>query len=400
MGKMSILAIAVGLICGAFKQPASSQSHRHRTAQRGSVIEVEQIGAIDRTKLQSIAAELPGGIAVANGARLLRVTYWTIWKGRAARASGLVALPDGTAAKGVVMYLHGTNATRALAPSQPRRVDGNEETAVFAGSGYVVVLPDYLGLGASTVPQPYLIVQPQVDASIDLLRAVTWVRRANRDIGQDFKIQSKLMMMGFSQGGQVVAGVHRAIERQPLPDYRLAGSVGIAGPYDLLTASRQIATQTRCRPCVGYLTWAAYAYATYYGRPLSAVFWPGYARAVPPLFDGSKTAAEIGAALPEDPAAMFRPAYLAAMRGDGDNWFTAALRRNQTYAWAPVAPFRLYVGDEDHDVPPAASRALFDYARKRGGAVRLFPVQADHQGSAALAYAPTLAWFDTLAKGR
>lgn len=350
-----------------------------------------------QTKLQGIASEFPGGIRVRNGARLFRITYWTVLKGVPERASGLLAAPLApSATKGIVMYLHGTNATRALSPSQPGRADGNEEAAVFAGNGYAVVLPDYIGQGVSKVPHPYLIVRPQVDASIDLLRAA---RRASAKLGVGWS--PNLFMMGFSQGGQVVAGVHRALEGQRLPGYRLRGSVGIAGPYDLRCTSLPKAIENRCRRCVGYLAWAVYAYSAYYGHPLGEAMKPAYADIVPKLFDGSKSAEEIGAVLPEDPGEMFQPKFLATMRTGGDDWFARALARNETYAWIPVAPFRLYFGEADVDVPPSASKAFFDYAKARGGSVSLHPlVRADHPTSASMSYAPTLKWFDELARSR
>lgn len=398
--KMLILAAALsafGVAGHAAGVPARPTHAERADTRRGTLIDVAPLGTMDRARLQAIAAEFPGKIAVRDGARLFRVTYWTVLKGAPVRASGLVSIPLGGApAKGVVVYLHGTNATRALAPSQPDRVDGNEETAVFAGNGYVTALPDYIGQGLSTVPHPYLIVQPQVDASVDLLSAVRTVVARLR-----VKASPDLFMMGFSQGGQVVAGVHRRLERNPLPGYRLRASVGIAGPYDLRGTSLPKAIENECRQCVGYLTWAVYAYAGYYGHPLAEAVQPAYLTAVPNLFDGTKTANEIGAALPDDPKDMFRPEFLTIMRSAGDNWFTRALTENETYAWRPVAPFRLYFGEDDVDVAPAASRAFYDYAKARGGNVSLHPLAgADHQGSAAQVYAPALQWFDALARPR
>ncbi|RYG38454.1 hypothetical protein EON81_03635 [bacterium] len=398
MDRVSVAAIVVSLLAGSGRaHAAAGPAAGSGPSRRGTLIRVEPLGTMGQARLQGIAAEFPGNIPVRNGARLFRITYWTVLKGVPTRASGLLATPlAASPPKGVVLYLHGTNATRALAPSQPDRVDGNEETAVFAGNGYVVVLPDYIGLGVSKAPHPYLIVRPQVDASVDLLRAV---RRAVPKLG--VRWSPSLFMMGFSQGGQVVAGVHRALERHPLPGYRLKGSVGIAGPYDLRRASLPKAIESQCRQCVGYLTWAAYAYATYYRRPLGQVLKPAYAGIVPKLFDGSKLATEIGSALPDDPKVMFQPEFLAAMRSGGDNWFTRALAQNETYAWAPVAPFRLNFGDRDVDVSPSASRSFFDYAKEHRGNVSLHPLtNADHQASASMSYAPTLKWFDELARTR
>jgi pimeloyl-ACP methyl ester carboxylesterase len=292
----------------------------------------------------------------------------------------------------VMMYLHGTTSTRALSPSQPDRADGEAEAAIFGGNGYYVVLPDYIGLGVSRDPHPYIITKPLVDDSIDMLKAV-------RQIAADRKLSwsPNLFMMGFSQGGQVVAGVHRELDRRPLRGYRLKASVGVAGPYELRKTSLPKAIEAECLKCVGYLAWGASAYATYYSHPLSDALKPAYVNVVPKLFDGSKTAGEIGAALPAKPEDMFQPAFLKAMRTNGDNWFTKGMDRNETYRWAPVAPFRLYTGENDIDVTPLSSKMFFDYAKPRGGSISLHSLGAvDHMASISLTMAPALKWFEEL----
>lgn len=375
-------------------QPVSAAAVQ-KTQQRGSVVSVERLGVIRQANLQKIAAEFPGGITVKQGVELFRVTYWTVLKGKPTKASGLFVAPQNVEqVKGVMMYLHGTTNTRALSPSQPDRADGAAEAAVFAGNGYYVVLPDYIGLGVSQKPHPYIITKPLVDDSIDMLKAV-------RRIAADGKLNwsPNLFMLGFSQGGQVVAGVHRELDRRPIRDYRLKGSVGVAGPYELRKTSLPKAVESNCLKCVGYLAWGAYAYADYYGYPLSSALKPAYVNIVPKLFDGSKTMWEIGAALPAKAEDMFQPEFLKAMRTNGDNWFTKGMDRNETYRWAPVAPFRLYTGENDIDVTPLSSRTFFDYAKRRGGNISLNSLGAvDHMASISLTMAPALKWFDELSK--
>jgi pimeloyl-ACP methyl ester carboxylesterase len=393
--KTLALALALATIANCVPtQPLHASTVSHKM-QRGTVISVETLGRLSQEKLQKMAAELPGAISARQGVELFRVTYWTVFKGKPTKASGLFAAPQGAApAKGVMMYLHGTNNTRAMSPSQPDRADGDTEAAVFGGNGYYVVLPDYIGLGVSHEPHPYVITKPLVDDSIDMLKAV-------RQIAKDRELSwsPSLFMMGFSQGGQVVAGVHRELERRPLRDYHLKGSVAVAGPYELRKTSLPKAVENECLKCVGYLAWGAYTYASYYGHPLRDALKPAYVHVVPKLFDGSMTVSEIGAALPAMPEVMFQPKFLNAMRANGDNWFTIGMDRNETYRWVPVAPIRLYTGEQDVDVTPLASKAFFDYAKPRGGNISLHSLgPVDHQTSISLTYAPALKWFDELSK--
>lgn len=400
LGLVAAAAIALGGIAlsGCSASPASAlrpDDGRERAHRRGDLIQVEVLGPLDRDRLQRIASEFPGKIAVAGGAELYRIVYWTQYRGAPVRASGLYAVPASrTASKGTVVYLHGTQITRASSPSQPQRVDGNEETAVFAGNGYDVVLPDYIGLGVSTEPQAYLIAAAQVDASRDLLRAV---RSASIGLGRSGA--PSLYLMGFSQGGQSAAALHRALEREPLSGYRLRGSIGIAGPYDLraLVVNKLAPAHAAAPNNAGYFAFIAYAYSGYYGHALDEILTPEYAAAVPALFDGGKTPEQLAPVLPEDARRLFRPEVLRALQADQDNWLTRALDENRTDDWAPAAPFRIYYGDDDSDVLPQSAQAFHAYAKAHGGNVSLHGLGAvDHWNSAALTYAPALAWFDAL----
>ena len=126
-----------------------------------------------------------------------------------------------------------------------------------------------------------------------------------------------------------------------------------------------------------------------------------YARLIPVAFNGQATLGEIVTQLPPDARLLFRPEFLRALQTDQDNWFTRALDENETFAWVPCAPVRVVYGEADADVPMGSSRALYDFAVARGGAVTLQSMgPVDHMTAAALSYAPTLAWFETLVATR
>lgn len=64
----------------------------------------------------------------------------------------------------------------------------------------------------------------------------------------------------------------------------------------------------------------------------------------------------------------------------------------------PVRPFRIVIGELDEDVEPTSSRALYDYARSRGGSVKLISAGATAHGETlAWSYTPNLTWFEHLA---
>ncbi len=170
--------------CRAAPHAPNSSTAANSVHTRGAVERVVALGSMRQAELQKLAAEFPGDINVANDAELFRIEYWTELKGHATLASGLLSLPSNAASsRGVVMYMHGTNFSRELSPSSPNRADGNQETAVFAGNGYTVLLPDYIGLGVSTEAQAYVVAKPQVDASV--VAYATYYERALADVFAD-----------------------------------------------------------------------------------------------------------------------------------------------------------------------------------------------------------------------
>jgi hypothetical protein len=394
-------AFSLGLSLAAIPATALAQStaapaQDAAASPRGSLISIEPVGFMSVARARQLAASYPGSITVENGADLFRVVYWSRLSGRPERASGLLALPSGSQyVRGVFAYFRGTNVTRRFAPSEPDRIDGDTEAAVFGGNGFAVVVPDYFGMGVSPVPQPYLLTEPQVDASIDMLRAVS-----GHLSSQGYGRRHDLMMMGFSQGGQVVAGVHRALERRPLAGYRLRGSVGIAGPYDLRGTSVAIANRT-CLNCTGYIAWGTSAYAHYLGHDLRDALRPQYAAIIPQLFDGTRTPIEMAQQLSVSMEELLTPEFHRALLADRDTWFSRALDDNQTWRWVPRIPFRAYFGEADVDVHPAASRRFHAYAAPRGGRVTLHSMgNVDHMDSAARTVPEALAWFLSLSTGR
>lgn len=388
LDRLCAIILAIGL-CAI---PSIVVAQNSTSNRRGTLISVEPVEIMSVGRARAFAAEYPGSITIETGADMFRVTYWSRLSGRPERASGLLALPSGAAqVRGIYACFRGTNTTRQLAPSELNRIDGNHEAALYAGNGFAVIVPDYFGMGASTVPQAYLLVQPQVDASIDMLRAVQEYLEA-----RGFGRSHDLVMMGFSQGGQVVAGVHRELERRPLAGIRLKGSVGIAGAYDLRGASVALTRRT-CPTCVGYIAWATSSFSHYLGCDLGDVLRPEHVGSIPPLFDGSHMPHDIGMNLPGSLSDLLTPEFHADLVANRDNWFTRALDANQTWRWVPRAPFRAYFGEADLDVPLASSLHFYNYAHPRGGHVTLHSMgDVDHMGSARKATPEAWVWFTGL----
>lgn len=344
---------------------------------------------------QGLAETLP----TRYGISLYRVRYWTTGADASLTvASGLIAFPRAAAVRGVVSFQHGTASQRALAPSTPDPGNGVLAAAAFAGRGYLLVAPDYVGLGVSTERHPYLHADSEADAVVDLLRAARAVAAAG-----GFSWPDALLLTGFSQGGHATLAAQRSLEAAPIDGLTVVASAPIAGPFDLAAIAVPFALEGRSRASSLYLAYMVVAYADVYGEALGSALREPYASMVPGLFDGAHDGESIIAALPANPREMFNDDFLRAYERGEPNWLRERLTENSLYEWAPRAPIRLHFGSLDVDVSPQEAAVEARRLRARGGDVTPVDVGAvDHDRSVFVAVPRVLEWFDTLttASGR
>jgi hypothetical protein len=149
-------------------------------------------------------------VAASTGIKAYSIEYGaTNINGALIVVSGLVAVPS--PAPGdypVVQYHHGTQFNNQDVPSNPdRSPEALGCMAVFAGHGYILSLPDYIGQGKSMVKHPYLHIESVATSSAEMLKAVKEL--CNR-LG--IKTNSKLFIIGHSQGGQATLALQKYME--------------------------------------------------------------------------------------------------------------------------------------------------------------------------------------------
>lgn len=358
----------------------------------GTLLSVERTGKYPAFATQIILnrVELPEPIDVTRGIALYRLRYHTTNKdGSVVVASGLVALPNKSKLESVVVYFHGTNAERLTAPSQPGLGEGLLIAAATAGTGNVLVAPDYLGLGESHEVHPYLYTKATVTSSIDLLRAArSFVEHLRGDW------PTSLFLIGFSQGGHATLAVQRELESLHDPNFQVTASAPIAGPFHLREVSFPNALTGKTKSHAFYLAYLANSYAYVYGQPLETLLQAPYVEQVPILFNGDHTTETISAALPTDPRQLFNPEFLAAFQRGSPHWFLEALAENDVYDWTPIAPIRIYFGEHDVDVPPEEARRTASEMQQRGADVQAVSVgPVGHDESVLRAVPQALDWF-------
>jgi hypothetical protein len=122
--------------------------------------------------------------------------------------SGGIAIPHLAPAqiKGLILYFHGTTTERANVPSNFAPIgpnstytDGTLLAAIWASQGYVVVMPDYIGLGDDTSHLHPYVVYPAQNAQSGL----AMVDAARSLLTKSYQVngQLPLFITGYSEGG-------------------------------------------------------------------------------------------------------------------------------------------------------------------------------------------------------
>lgn len=361
----------------------------------GAIQHVEPLDAYTVTSLRLMLwwADLPEHISVSRGIRLYRVEYWTLDpQGKPTVASGLVALPKKGPLRAAVSYQHGTTTSRHLTPSAPTLHEGVLGATLFAGAGYLFAAADYIGLGTSREPHPYLHAETAAGSTIDLLKAA---KRLAESLG--FSCPPDVYLVGFSQGGHATMAAHRALEAMENPPFRVKASASVAGPFDIAGITFAAALEGKSGGDSLYLAWSALAYSIIYNQPLDTLLASPYVEKAPTLFDGEHDGDAVMAALPAKPREMFTKEFLDAFDNKKPHWFIEALEKNEVFRWTPKAPVRMYYGDLDVDVPSQEAKSAEAEFQKCGADAKAISVGPyEHDVSILHAVPKVRAWFDEL----
>ncbi len=366
-------------------------------AERGQVLATSPLGTYPKAQLNFLFQLAGIPLTAQYDVSALAVTYETVdpWGGRT-RASGLMAWPAAGAARlPLVSYQHGTLARKSDAPSQNAAGERLVGLAL-AATGYLALLPDYLGLGDSPGIPAYHHARSEGTAGVDLLR-VARTLAAQRGLG----LNGQLFLLGYSHGGHATLALLRELETFHADEFPVTAAAPMAGAYDLSGVTTEDFLSPRPKPNPYYLALLLAAYQDIYrlAPSLADLLAPPYDTTLPPRLTGQHSGSEINALMPADPTRILRPEILAAFRADPDHPLRQALRDNDVFSWTPRAPLRLYHCSGDQDVVPANTQVAYA-AFLAAGATQvqwLDPVPgADHGGCVEPALLDARAWFDSL----
>lgn len=338
------------------------------------------------------------GIAGAeNDVEAYRLIYNTTDPfGQPTVASGAAVIPVGTdCTHALAAYMHGTILNREDVPS---RLNSEMVVAYYLSAfRYVAVLPDYLGLGDSPGPHPYMHAASEATAAIDMLRAV-------REFCQimDVDLNGQLFLTGYSQGGHVCMATHKMIEEQFPTEFQVTASAPCSGPYDVSGVQAEVITAEEPYPAPYYLPYVLFSYKHVYPwlyDEVTEVVLEPWATLLPPLFQGNNGSGVVDAIMPSVPNDILEPAMFTAFSTDPDHPFREALRDNDVYDWAPQARVRMFYCDADDHVFHQNSLVALS-AMQANGAPDVMAINAgiglDHNGCAFPALLNAKGVFDAL----
>lgn len=172
--------------------------------------------------------------------KFLRLRYQTPSPDGVQNVSGLILLPPTNKPKGIVLFFHSTISGKLNVPSL--RFDDYKAqmlASVFAGNGYIVVAPDYIGLGDNLrVTHPYILYPEMnvVDGKNMLLSTVKYLHESQPNI----IVPKSLFISGYSEGGSYALWFSRIYQENPnfarqikLANLSLKKTVAIEGAYSL-----------------------------------------------------------------------------------------------------------------------------------------------------------------------
>lgn len=300
-------------------------------------------------------------LLLQQGIKVRKLVYKTKnWDGSDIQASGLLIIPTTTNAVPMISQQHGTITDDASAPSNYGPTsEAYQFASIFAGLGYILVCPDYIGYGESkTVPHNYEHRATLASASLDMLRAAREYIASDATINWD----KRLYMAGYSEGGFATMSLYKKMQEEAPAEFNLRAVSCGAGAYDKTSFMKDLLT----KPSSGELNanrsflWVLLTYDSVYklNRPLSSYFKEPYLAQITSL----RQAAPITVSFDQVLTDSFKQGILNGT----DTAFLNAVADNNAYDWKPLSPLLLFHGTADTQVYPLNTQNAYDAMQKRG----------------------------------
>jgi len=275
------------------------------------------------------------------------------------KLTGLLVYPYTFRKMPILSLQHPTQVERKYSPSFHKMTD-NELTTQYAlllaSMGYIVVVPDYPGLGDNTDVHPYCM-NTLADSVVGMIEVVKGMQGITPQDG-------RLFLMGYSEGGYATLVTARKIQEKK-PGLNLVAAAALDGPHSLSRTMHDVMINAGKEYRAPYfLPYVIAGYGAGYPSIPEFTFGtaihddpPGFAAQLYRMLDGDYTGGEISnymMGLPgyHGPSSALTDSFLTLLKTEG-SIVNAKLRENDSYAWTPdgKAKIRIWHNTKDDLVP-------------------------------------------------
>jgi hypothetical protein len=364
------------------------------------LISAESIKSYSSEQIQNILffaeTQLEGDLAIENraidGVKIYEVKYASEYiNDPIITLSGLVCIPDNSTRDCLLFcFQPGTMSAHNEAPSViTRNGQPNVELQLLqaiAGLGFVIIIPDYIGFGASEdLHHPYYNKELFQRSIYDLILTTLDMKNSGK---YNFSLNGDLFITGYSLGGWASLVAHKHLENNPITGLNFIGSACGAGAYDLIQVRDLLVEQTFYsypfyipNLLIGYQSVGDINYE------LSTYLNEAYASRSIELITGEYSATYINTNLTTNTNELLTEDFINDFYSDiNPIWIElrSVLAKNSQAAWNNTKLIELYHGDEDDQVPYAISEKLVNDFRSMGideSKVNFFTLAGEDHGS-------------------
>ena len=340
-----------------------------------------------------------------NPVNSFKVTYNTTdVHGSATVASGAVYIPQMNSCSHapILVYEHGTEFERTNVPSNNKYVG---QGLFFSTTGYITVMPDYLGLGDNQGIHLYQHAETEATATLDLIKAVREYLDTANNVIQD---NGELFLTGYSHGGHSAMATNKYIEENSLTtEFKVIAAAPMSGAYDQTGAQFDLIFDGDSNYYASvFLPYILASYQEAYGdlyQNYNEIYDASHANNIESYINSANhTGPQWMAMLGTNYYNFMQDSVLQNMLADTDrnsHPINVALRKNNVYDWVPLNPIKMLYCGNDSMVSPVNATVTLDTMISLGAteveALNVF-ANGDHNSCFIPATTHALAWFDSL----
>ena len=268
---------------------------------------------------------------------------------------------------------------------------------LFSSLGFVVLMPDYVGLGESQITHPYCHAESESDCGWSLVEAFV---ESSEEMG--ISLNGNLFISGYSQGGHVAMAMAKNTPPESIEDFiELRAVAPLSGPYDMSGTQLPLTFEQISYSNPAYLFYTLKGWESVYGgiyEDFSEICYEPYASVIEPMLDGFHTADEINAECPEELTDLFPEELIQTVLFNTDNLIMQLAAENDVYQWVPEMPVHMMYCTEDEEVFYQNALLVESWMNDNGAqdVVAYNLGAANHNGCALSAITNSMLWFYSL----